>query len=280
MDEAEGTIEAHYQIRDDVKSILQENEHRKTLIKLAILRIQSLITEKRDILTTNNNKRPRNTPKKNEVEQLRTQNNEYELNINKLKQEHSTQMKLQQGKYDLLKEEHTKLKSKLKTQGNRQSSQQYTTRKFSGVKKPSLFDISSNYTASPSFIKQQDMATPIKKFKQNHSFTSSSNTAFSPTPGRRALSLTSKTESPSKFIEKFEKSVSPISSPVFPHKVSTTPSVPSSADRENKTFTDDDYISANSSVSSADDAVPKKKKKTLKLWKSKISKISKITSIW
>ncbi|EGW34236.1 uncharacterized protein SPAPADRAFT_59665, partial [Spathaspora passalidarum NRRL Y-27907] len=282
--EEQGTIEGHYQIRNELDQLQYHDQQRKSLIRLAVLRVHALLRHKHDIPVT---KRKSGTPRKNDLEQLRAQLNEYELSINKLKQEHSTQLKLQQAKFDVLKEENSKLKSKLKSQPA-----QPVTRKFSGGRKPpSLFNITSNYTASPTFVNPAHITTPTRKDgRQNRSFTAT-HTGLSPTPlAQRSLSLniTKTNDSPSKFVDKFEKSVSPVSSPDFPHRTvnevpkSATTSLPSSADRINKTFTDDEaYVSANSSVSSMsrestaalEDNAPKKKKKKLQLWKSKTAKI-------
>ncbi|ODV79990.1 uncharacterized protein CANTADRAFT_33233, partial [Suhomyces tanzawaensis NRRL Y-17324] len=94
----------HYKLRDELAELQRQNDRRKHLVMLGIQKVVLL------------SQAPKKTAKgTNEATRLKTQVNDYELYTNKLKQEHSTKIKLQEAKLEALREENSKLKSQIKS---------------------------------------------------------------------------------------------------------------------------------------------------------------------
>ncbi|ABN68666.2 predicted protein [Scheffersomyces stipitis CBS 6054] len=97
-------LQNHFRGHDELSEILHQDELRKSLIRLAVLRV----------VTLNRNKPKRaKTNEPDELVQMKKQLNEYELYTNKLKQESSTKLKLQEAKLESAQDEVAKLKLQL-----------------------------------------------------------------------------------------------------------------------------------------------------------------------
>lgn len=99
-------IAEHYERRRQIDVLEQEDSRRKQMIRLAITRVVSLSQTVSAPKTANEN-----------IEKLTQKCLNYELTINKLKQEWNTRDKLNEAKIDKLKEEVSKLKQKGKPSG-------------------------------------------------------------------------------------------------------------------------------------------------------------------
>lgn len=99
-------VAEHYEKRRQIDLLEGEDERRKHLIQLAIMRVAAITRAPSPVATLNEN-----------VEKLSQKCLNYELTINKLKQEWNTKEKLNEAKIDKLKEEVTKLKQRGKPTG-------------------------------------------------------------------------------------------------------------------------------------------------------------------
>ncbi|KAK6459009.1 uncharacterized protein RJT20DRAFT_124139 [Scheffersomyces xylosifermentans] len=117
-------LKSHYDGDSELKSILNEEESRKSLIRLAVLKVVLLNRAKPKRSKTNES---------DEITILKKQVNDYELSTNKLKQEHSTKYKLQEAKLESAKDEINKLKEQAKlltSQIQAQTNNQYGTSQY------------------------------------------------------------------------------------------------------------------------------------------------------
>lgn len=135
-------LQLHHQRQLEIASIENENERRKNLIKMAVLKVFHVSKANVNIPT-----KTVNTPNAR-VEDLTRRNHEYELTINKLKQQITTKEKLQESKLEALREEITKFRQQLKEQPPKQF-QGPTLSRFQPKLDPGMSRPSSAFSTSP-----------------------------------------------------------------------------------------------------------------------------------
>lgn len=302
----------HYQILEELSSILAEDVRRKNLIMLATLRV---------LIVSQTKKSPR---KGNEnVEELKMKINEYELNNNKLKQDHSTTLKLQYAKLEAAKQEIIKLKEQLKTKQvpgltlpnsslfrSKEPFKVSTSRsivsprRITELSNSILTPIQKGKTMKPSYITSKSFGNLLSKANAESKLStlredksdakstepkllepakSTEPKLLEPSKSTELKLLESTPSSRHSFMENFDKSSGSNSpSPDFtPTRTEARNILPFSLDNKesvesklhNVSQTDDDtFASANSSLQ-PDEKDKKKKKKKLQLWKSEASKL-------
>lgn len=102
-----GLISRHYELREKILDLIREDQERKNVIKLSILRLA--ILKQGEIARTK--KLAKGSPTKVAVKSLAK---DYEIELNKLKQEYSTKLKLHDAKLQSLKQENERLKAQVK----------------------------------------------------------------------------------------------------------------------------------------------------------------------
>ncbi|KAI5958927.1 hypothetical protein KGF57_002361 [Candida theae] len=165
-------INKHYALREQIRQLLQEDEERKNFIKLSILRLSAL---KRGGEGTRAKKSTRGSPSKPAVNSA---TKDYEIELNKLKQEYSTKSKLHDAKLQSLRQENERLKAqvrKLNSDGSSSSISKLQPKKRNLPSHRSIFSpekfssISSKSSTSRHLfptIFDDELITPIKKIPE------------------------------------------------------------------------------------------------------------------
>ncbi|KAI5967486.1 hypothetical protein CANMA_003032 [Candida margitis] len=225
-----GLISKHYELREKVSSVLQEDDERKNLIKLSILRLA--ILKQGD--ETRIKKSTRGSSKKAAAAKSPTK--DYEIELNKLKQEFSTKSKLQDAKLQSLKQENERLKDqvkKLHSDSSSSSTSIFQTRKrvlpshrsiFSPEKSILVSSKAATFRHSFPTIFDDELITPIKKIPETKlaSDVMKSGSTFSPSKDSKLQETrvfvdglvnhsatssptgSSKFRSPTKFVKNFD----------------------------------------------------------------------------
>lgn len=108
------SLQDHLLVQREIQQLENDDEQRKNLIKLSILKMFHLSKSiNKGTSHTVDNSTSASTSR---IEELTKKNHDYELTINKLKQLHTTKEKLQESKVESLREEIGKLKQQLKDQ--------------------------------------------------------------------------------------------------------------------------------------------------------------------
>lgn len=134
----------HYLAQQEIQKLESEDQHRKSLIKLAVLKILYLSKTKGTKSATDDLE----NPSISRINELTKKNHEYEVAINKLKQLYTTKEKLQESKLESLREELGKLKQQLKEQPNT-NIQVPALSTFQPKLDPSLGRPASSFSTSP-----------------------------------------------------------------------------------------------------------------------------------
>ncbi|CUM53707.1 uncharacterized protein AC631_00753 [Debaryomyces fabryi] len=140
------SLQDPFLLQREIQQLEQNDEQRKNLIKLSILKIfyQSKSNNKAPSHTIDNS----NSASASRIAELTKKNHDYELTINKLKQLHTTKEKLQESKLESLRDEIGKLKQQLKDQ-TRNKLQVPTLSQFQPTLEPSSSRPSSAFSTSP-----------------------------------------------------------------------------------------------------------------------------------
>lgn len=298
-------IYKHLETQNELRELENRDEKRKSLIRLAVLRVIAL------------NKVAEHKPQTDEMEHLVTKNHEYQVIIDKIKQEHSTKEKLQASKIETMKEEITKLKLQLKantitpsaSSGGYSSGLQWLRNQESlhsstlnsrlklkyneGVSSSalsptyptSLQNVSDNSSVILTPLRKKKFPIPTTKReytnyntlrkkieeKMNNPGTTIPLSKSTPIKDNTPEKLETRTNSFSKRAES-----TPISNKIEPER--DISSANTSRNTSLVSATDDDtFASANSSlgsVKSVESTKSEKKKKRLKLWKSEATKVT------
>jgi hypothetical protein len=139
----------YYETQEEIRRVENENNERKTAVKLAILKVVSLGFPV-DSVASND-----------EVAGLKKRINEFELYVNKMKQENSTKYRLLDGKFEASKREVAKLKQQLSSRKSKVSEPEPPKpRKLSRPVSLSSRNVLRNYL-SPSFNSITEMNEDI-----------------------------------------------------------------------------------------------------------------------
>lgn len=140
------SLQKQFNSLEELRRIEFENERRKNLIRLAVLRVVSLTAKTKKSKKSNTSTGPQ-IDTDGDYEGIRSteRNHEYELVISKLKQLYSTQERIQESKIEALKEEVDKLKLELKWKA---STSKYELSKFNPGTKIGLSQFKSSYLNS------------------------------------------------------------------------------------------------------------------------------------
>lgn len=224
-----GLISRHYELREKILDLIREDQERKNVIKLSILRLA--ILKQGEIARTK--KLAKGSPTKVAVKSLAK---DYEIELNKLKQEYSTKLKLHDAKLQSLKQENERLKAQVKRlnyDSSSSSSSIFQTRKrvlpsHRSIFSPEKFGSTTNKTSiirhTFPTIFDDELITPIKKIPETKLVSELMKSASSMSPTKDARSQdsrlladdfaipnatssptgSSKFRSPTKFMENFD----------------------------------------------------------------------------
>lgn len=195
----------HHSLQKDVQTIVQLNEERKSLIKMAIFKLLSF-------------QKVQNSESLDEqVASLKSQVNEYELYINKLKQENSSKMIILNGKIKAQQQELVKVNKQLKDSKENKgafrtklakpvfNSGNYLSPTF-GSKSKSIYSDDEESILTP-VIRKETSKISLKRLDEGPEVRQTRSKKIEDTPSLPPAKPTSPYKTPSKstFIENFDK---------------------------------------------------------------------------